>query len=103
MPRSLDSVKDYVDEIVVVDTGSTDNTIEVAKSYGAKVFESPWNNDFSTPRNMALENATGDWIIFLDADEYFAYPNKVRKALERNISTPPSVLSQNLNRTAILL
>ena len=71
MPRSLDSVKGCVDEIVVVDTGSTDNTIEVAKSYGAKVFESPWNNDFSTPRNMALENATGDWIIFLDADEYF--------------------------------
>ena len=69
--RSIDSLKDQVDEIVVVDTGSTDNTMEVAKSYGAKVFESPWNNDFSTPRNMALNNATGDWIVFLDADEYF--------------------------------
>ena len=71
LPRSLDSLKGQIDEIVVVDTGSTDNTIEVAKSYGAKVLESPWNNDFSTPRNMALDNATGDWIIFLDADEYF--------------------------------
>ena len=71
LPRSLDSVKDQVDEIIIVDTGSTDNTIEIAKSYGAKIFESAWNNDFSTPRNMALENATGDWIIFLDADEYF--------------------------------
>ena len=71
LPRSLDSLKDQVDEIVVVDTGSTDGTMEAAKSYGAKVLESPWNNDFSTPRNMALDNATGDWIIFLDADEYF--------------------------------
>ena len=71
LPRSLDSLKGQVDEIVVVDTGSTDSTMEIAKSYGAKVLESPWNNDFSTPRNMALENATGDWIIFLDADEYF--------------------------------
>ena len=72
LPRSIDSLKGQIDEIVVVDTGSTDNTIAVAKSYGAKVFESSWNNDFSTPRNMALDNATGDWIIFLDADEYFS-------------------------------
>ena len=72
LARSIDSLKNQVDEIVVVDTGSTDNTMTVAKNYGAKVFQSPWNNDFSTPRNMALDNATGDWIIFLDADEYFS-------------------------------
>ncbi|MBR2179968.1 MAG: glycosyltransferase [Selenomonadaceae bacterium] len=86
LPRSIDSLKDQVDEIVVVDTGSTDNTIEVAKSYGAKVFESPWNNDFSTPRNMALDNATGDWIIFLDADEYFseATAKNVRQVIEQS-------------------
>ena len=71
LPLSLASLTNQVDEVVVVDTGSTDKTMEIAKNYGAKVFESPWNNDFSTPRNMALDNATGDWIIFLDADEYF--------------------------------
>ncbi len=71
LPRSIDSVKGVVDELIVVDTGSTDGTIEVAKNFGAQVIETEWANDFSTPRNLALENATGDWIIFLDADEYF--------------------------------
>ena len=85
LPKSLDSVKDQVDEIIVVDTGSTDNTMEIAKGYGAKVFESPWNNDFSTPRNMALDNATGDWIVFLDADEYFpeATAHNLRALIEQ--------------------
>ena len=76
LPKSIESVKDQVDEIVVVDTGSTDNTMEIAKSYGAKIFESAWNNDFSTPRNIAIDNATGNWIIFLDADEYFTKETK---------------------------
>ena len=71
LPRTLDSLKNQVDEIIVVDTGSTDRTIEIAKSYEAKIIETKWNDDFSTPRNMAIEAATGDWIIFLDADEFF--------------------------------
>ena len=84
LPHSLDSLKDQVDEIVIVDTGSTDNTIAIAESYGAKVFSSPWNNDFSTPRNMALKNATGDWIMFLDADEYFSEDTRhnIRSCIE---------------------
>ena len=69
--RSLESVAKFVDEIVVVDTGSTDSTIDVAKNFGAKIFHAPWQNDFSAPRNVALKEATGDWIVFLDADEYF--------------------------------
>ena len=69
---SLDSLKSQVDEIVIVDTGSTDNTIEIAKSYGAKVIETEWQDDFSTPRNIAIDNASGDWIVFIDADEYFS-------------------------------
>lgn len=67
--RCINSVKDIIDEIVVVDTGSTDRTVEIAKSFGAKVIQVKWEDDFSKARNAAIENATGDWILFLDADE----------------------------------
>ncbi len=68
---SLNSLYKTVDEIIVVDTGSTDNTIQVAKEYGAKVYSCKWQDDFSVPRNFSLDKASGDWIIFLDGDEYF--------------------------------
>ena len=68
---SINSVKPYVDELVVVDTGSTDDTIDAARSLGANVFEQAWADDFSAPRNLAIEKATGNWIVFLDSDEYF--------------------------------
>ena len=82
LPRSLESLKSQVDEIVIVDTGSTDDTIKIAKSYKAKILTTVWQDDFSTPRNLAIDNATGDWIIFLDADEYFLKPKCIRKAIE---------------------
>lgn len=69
---SLGSLKKFVDEIVVVDTGSTDDTVKVAKKFGAKIFYYDWNDDFSAPRNLALKKCSGDWIIFLDADEFFS-------------------------------
>ncbi len=69
--RSIESYKDSVDEIIIVDTGSTDNTVDICKEYGAKVLFYDWNNDFAAAKNYALENAKGDWIIFLDADEWF--------------------------------
>ncbi len=65
----LESVKNIAEEIVVVDTGSSDSTIEIAKSFGAKVFNFEWVNDFSAARNFALNQATKDFILFLDADE----------------------------------
>lgn len=68
--RCINSVKEVVDEIIVVDTGSTDRTLELVKKAGAKVYEIQWENDFAKARNYALQKATGDWIIFLDADEY---------------------------------
>ena len=68
--RCINSVKEKVDEIVVVDTGSTDNTINIVKELGAKVFEIPWENDFAKARNHAISKCKGNWIVFLDADEY---------------------------------
>lgn len=65
----LNSVKEIVDEIVVVDTGSNDNTIKIAEEFNAKVYEFQWCDDFAAARNYSLEKATGDWILVLDADE----------------------------------
>ena len=96
LPRSIESLKDAVNEIIVVDTGSTDNTIDVAKSYGATVIKTTWEDDFSAPRNLAIDNATGDWIIFLDADEYFAYPNKIRAAIEK-LSNETTIIIPRIN------
>jgi tetratricopeptide (TPR) repeat protein len=69
LARAITSAKDVVDEIVVVDTGSTDRTVEIATELGAKVVTHAWNDDFAAARNAGLEHATGDWILFLDADE----------------------------------
>jgi glycosyltransferase involved in cell wall biosynthesis/Flp pilus assembly protein TadD len=72
LPSCLDSVKGLVNEIIVVDTGSTDRTVEIAKSYGAKVYSHPWEDHFSKHRNQSIEYATKDWIFILDADETLA-------------------------------
>ncbi|MDT3417897.1 MULTISPECIES: TPR domain-containing glycosyltransferase [Brevibacillus] len=69
LPSCLESVRKIVSEIIVVDTGSTDRTIEVARQYGAAVFHFEWIDDFAAAKNYALSKATGDWIVFLDADE----------------------------------
>jgi tetratricopeptide (TPR) repeat protein len=69
LPRTLEAIKPAVDEIIIVDTGSTDSTIEIAKSFGATVIEREWTGSFSEARNASLEAATGDWWIYLDADE----------------------------------
>ncbi|WP_201278126.1 tetratricopeptide repeat protein [Scytonema millei] len=69
LPRCLNSVKDVVEEIVVLDTGSSDRTVEVARQSGAKIYHFNWCNDFSAARNEALKYVTGDWVLVLDADE----------------------------------
>ena len=70
--RALSWGKGIVFEQIVVDTGSTDNTVEIAESMGAKVFHFEWCDDFSAAKNYAIEQASGNWIAFLDADEYFS-------------------------------
>lgn len=67
--RCLDSVKNYADEMVIVDTGSADRTKAVCREYGARVFDFKWNDNFAEARNFSLEKARGDWILWLDADE----------------------------------
>ncbi len=69
LPTCLASVKDYVDEIIIVDTGSTDRTVEIAESFNAKVYHHAWENSFSKARNYSLKYATSDWILIMDADE----------------------------------
>ena len=71
LAKSIKSLKNQVNEIVVVDTGSTDNTIVVARRLGARVYSFPWQDDFSKARNFALSKAKGEWLVLLDADEYF--------------------------------
>lgn len=69
LPRCLESIKDIVDEMIIVDTGSTDSTVEIAESYGARVYHFPWNGSFSDARNYSLKHASGDWIMIMDADD----------------------------------
>jgi tetratricopeptide (TPR) repeat protein len=72
LARCLASVRALADEIVVVDTGSTDRTVDVAHSFGARLFDLVWPDDFSAARNFAIAQAGGDWILSIDADESIA-------------------------------
>lgn len=79
---ALTSLSPFVDELVVFDTGSTDRTIEIALSFGARVISGEWRNDFAWARNQALARCRGRWIIWIDADEMLrGSPKKVREHL----------------------
>ncbi|HEY9761367.1 MAG TPA: tetratricopeptide repeat protein [Trichocoleus sp.] len=65
----LQSVKDVADELIVIDTGSTDQTVAIAQAFGAQVHSFKWVNDFAAARNAALSYITGDWVLVLDGDE----------------------------------
>jgi len=95
--RALDSVKDIVDQIVVVDTGSTDLTIPIARHYGADVYAIEWKNDFSAARNESLSNADCEWILVMDADEEIAPESRreIRKILENTDAEGIGVIVRN--------
>jgi glycosyltransferase involved in cell wall biosynthesis len=84
--RSLEGV---VDEVVVVDTGSMDASVEIARSLGARVHQQPWADDFSRARNAALDRASGRWILYIDADERLR--PVARSAVERLLADPKAV------------
>ena len=69
LPECLQSIRDWVDEIIVIDTGSSDRTVEIAREYGAQVLFQEWEGDFSKHRNFSLEQATCDYVFIIDADE----------------------------------
>ncbi|MBE3550750.1 MAG: glycosyl transferase, group 2 family protein [Brockia lithotrophica] len=90
LPRALTSVRDFADEIVVVDTGSADDTSEIAAAHGAQVFSFPWRGSFAEARNASLERCRGRWILVLDADEWLTTESgpALRELLEREKRTP---------------
>ncbi len=90
LPSCLESVKDVVDEINIVDTGSTDRTVEIARSYGANIEFREWRKDFAWARNEALGMATKRWTFVLDADEEL---EKESIALLRSLRTVPAGLA----------
>lgn len=87
--RCLSSAASYVDELIVVDTGSSDQTMSIAASYGAKLFDYPWSGDFAAARNFALDQSSCDWCLVLDADEYII--NDCREAFQEFIAQERAV------------
>jgi glycosyltransferase involved in cell wall biosynthesis len=86
LPLCLDSVRAIADEIIVVDTGSDDRTVAIAESFGARIFHFEWQKDFSAAKNYCNSQATGDWILQLDADEE-VFPedqNKIREIVHQD-------------------
>ena len=88
--RSLLSLRAAVDEIIIVSTAGDALVAELAVTFGVRFYEYVWQNDFASARNYALERATGDVVIFLDADEYFFYPEAVRSSIEKVVCTRPN-------------
>lgn len=84
--KCLSSAKSYVDEIIIVDTGSTDNTIKLCKHFTDKIYYLKWEDDFSAARNYSISKAKHDWILILDADEVITYfnQNEIQKMITNN-------------------
>lgn len=87
LDRCLCSVREIVNEIIIVDTGSTDNTAAIAQRYGATVIDVEWNSDFSQARNLSLAAACYSWILVLDADEVWAHTSHTRAEFMKWLQT----------------
>ena len=113
LARCLMSVMPVVDEIIIVDTGSTDSTKAIAKAFGARVYDFEWTSDFSEARNLSLSKATGNWILVLDADEVISPldydrlsrivknddgPPKAYSITTRNYVKPPHIIGWTCNK-----
>lgn len=90
LKRCLDSVKDIVDEIIIVDTGSHDKTKDIAKKYTDKIYDFKWEDDFSKARNFSFSKATKEYILWLDADDVILNEDKeklleLKSSLDKNV------------------
>ena len=94
LKKSIESLRSQVDELIVLDTGSQDDTVHAAEAYGAAVYHWAWQDDFAAARNAALAHVTGDWIVFIDADEYFSLETRdhLRAVIEEADHTGGEVL-----------
>ncbi len=100
LPGCLNSVKDVVDEMVIVDTGSTDRTSEIAREFGARVYHFEWCNDFSAARNESLKYVQGDWVLVLDADEVLV--PEIVPTLKQAIKSEPERASRLRHRHILI-
>ena len=91
----LESVKDIVDEMIIIDTGSTDNTIQVAQKFGADIHHFNWCDDFSAARNESIKFARGKWILWMDADEQF--DNSSKEELNSILKLSQHPMGVNIN------
>ncbi|MBC8494621.1 glycosyltransferase [archaeon] len=99
LSRCLESIKNVVDEIVIVDTGSKDSTIAIGKKYTNKVFSHKFKNDFSEARNYALSKCTKEWIISIDADEILEHSTELKSQLnEKNDCFKVKIISEKENQ-----
>jgi tetratricopeptide (TPR) repeat protein len=98
LARCLESLSGVVDEIVVVDTGSTDATPDIAAGFGARICRHVWRDDFAAARNVGLDAASCDWILVIDADEYLAAETRpqVRAVLEHTDADGILITVRNL-------
>ena len=93
LPACLESIRPWVDEMVIVDTGSVDETPRIVESFGGRLFHFPWCDDFSAARNESLRHAQGDWLFWMDSDD--TIPPECGRKLRRLVctSTPSHVVA----------
>jgi glycosyltransferase involved in cell wall biosynthesis len=97
----LKSAISFVDELIIVDTGSTDNTKEICKKFGAKIYDFKWINDFSAARNESLRYATKDWILWMDADDVIPEKSAQKINLLKQFTTKAAFIFHILNRNPL--